>query len=101
MKDALDGPEWVLGDNQAIINSTTIAHSSLSKCWNAISYHHCHKAVAAGICHFEHIPSIQNPSDALTKSLPWSKAHAFIKPFLFWKRDTNLTTTSHQRGVTD
>ena len=25
----LDGPAWLLGDNQAVINSTTIPHSSL------------------------------------------------------------------------
>ena len=30
----LDGPSWILGDNQAVINSTMIPHASLSKCWN-------------------------------------------------------------------
>ena len=30
----LDGPAWLLSDNQAVINSTTIPHSSLSKGWN-------------------------------------------------------------------
>ena len=90
----LDAYSWVLGDNHAIINSTMILHSSLSKCSDALSYHHC-KAVAAGICHFEHIPSSQNPSDVLTKNLPWAKAHAFIKPF-FWKGETTSGTT-HQR----
>ena len=64
----LNSPAWVLGDNQAIINSMIIPHSSLSKCWNALSYHHCCEATAAGICCFEHIPSIQNPSDVLTES---------------------------------
>ena len=72
-----------------------ILHSSLSKCSNALSYHHCHKAVAAGICHFEHIPSSQNPSDVLTKNLPWAKAHAFIKPFL---GRVKLPLALHTRG---
>ena len=95
----LDGYSWVLGDNQAIINSTKILHSSLSKRWNALSYHQCREAVAAGICHFEHIPSSQNPSDVLSKNLPWAKARAFIVPFLLWKGDTTSGTTN-QRGVT-
>ena len=46
----LDGPTWLLGDNQTVINSATIPHSSLSKHWNALSYHCCHKAVTASIC---------------------------------------------------
>ena len=73
----LDGSTSVLGNNQAIINSTMILNSPLSKCWNALSYHHCHEAVAASICHFEYLPSIQNPSEFLTKTLPWAKACAF------------------------
>ena len=59
----LDGPAWLLGDNQAVINSTTIPHSSLSKRWNALSYHHCHEAVAAGIVRFEFLPGHENPSE--------------------------------------
>ena len=92
----LDGPSWLHGDNQAIINSTTIPHSSLSKCWNALSYHHCCESVAVGICHFEYLPSMQNPSDVLTKNLPWAKARVFIEPFLFWKGDTTSGTTHPQ-----
>ena len=65
----LEGPAWVIGDNQAVINNTTtIPHSSLSKCWNALSYHHCLESVAVGICRFEYLPSTQNPSDILTKN---------------------------------
>ena len=61
----LDGPAWLLGDNQAVINSTTIPHSSLSKRWNALSYHRCREAVAAGIVRFEFLLGRENPSDIL------------------------------------
>ena len=101
--DSLDGPTWVLGDNQAIINSTTILHSSLSKCWNTLSYHCCHDSVAAGIYHFEYLCSIQNPSCILTKNLPWAKACAYVERFLLWKGETMSSSpsdTSHQKGVT-
>ena len=93
----LDGPSWILGDNQAVINSTMIPHASLSKCWNVLSYHCCRESVAASICCcFEYLPSTQNPSDVLTKNLPWAKACVFIEPFLLWKGETTSNTT-HQR----
>ena len=95
----LDGPSWLLVDNQAVINSTMIPHSSLSKHWNALSYHCCHESMAASICWLEYLLSMQNPSDVLTKNLPWAKASAFIEPFLLRKGETTSNTT-HQRGVT-
>ena len=76
----LDGPAWLLG-NQAVINSTTIPHSSLSKCWSALSYHCCCEAVPTSIVCFEFLPGRENSSDILTKSLPWAKAHIFVEPF--------------------
>ena len=96
----LDGPAWLLGDNQAVINSTTIPHSSLSKRWNALSYHCCREAVAAGIVHFEFLPGRENPSDILTKNLPWAKACVFVEPLLLWKGETVSSGTPNQRGVT-
>ena len=96
----LDGPAWLLGDNQAVINSTTIPHSSLSKRWNALSYHCCREAVATGIVRFEFLPGRENPSDILTKNLPWAKAHVFVEPLLLWKGETVSSGTPNQRGVT-
>ena len=97
----LDGPAWLLGDNQAVINSTTIPHSSLSKRWNALSYHRCCEAVAAGIVRFEFLPGRENPSDILTKNLPWAKARVFVEPLLLWKGETVSSGTPNQRGVTE
>ena len=94
----LDGPAWLLGDNQAVINSTTIPHSSLLKRWNALSYHRCREAVAAGIVRFEFLPGRENPSDILTKNLPWAKARVFVAPLLLWKAVSS--GTPNQRGVT-
>ena len=96
----LDGPAWLLGDSQAVINSTTIPHSSLSKRWNALLYHRCHEAVAAGIVRFEFLPGRETPSDILTKNLPWAKACVFVEPLLLWKGETVSSGTPNQRGVT-
>ena len=45
----IDGASWLFGDNKSVVTSSTIPHSTLGKWWNALSYHHCHEAVAAGI----------------------------------------------------
>ena len=85
----LDGASWLFGDNKSVVTSSTIPHSSLNKCWNALSYHKLCEAVAGGFVHFEHIPSIDNPSDILTKSLPWHKARVHVEPLLFWKGESS------------
>ena len=96
----LDGPAWLFSDNQAVINSTTIPHSSLAKRWNALSYHRFREAIAAGIVHFEFLPGHENPSNILTKNLPWAKARVFVEPLLLWKGETVSSGTTNQRGVT-
>ncbi len=84
----LDGPAWLFGDNKSVVTSSTIPHSSLSKRWNALSYHRCREAIAAGYVRFEHISGVENPSDVLTKPLPHYKARVFTDPLLFWKGET-------------
>ena len=58
----IDGLSWLLGDNKVVITSSTIVHSTLSKYWNALSYHKVHEAITANIVHFEFIPGPQNPA---------------------------------------
>ena len=84
----LDGPSWLFGDNRSVVTSSTLPHSTLGKCWNALSYHHCHEAVAAGLVCFENIPSKQNTADYLTKNLPHHEAWSHLMSLLFWKGET-------------
>ena len=84
----LDGPSWLLGDNHSVVTSSTLPHSTLGKCWNALSYHRCCEAVASGLVHFEYIPSKQNTADYLTKNLPHHEAWSHLMPLLFWKGET-------------
>ena len=85
----IDGASWLFGDNKSVVTSSTIPHSSLGKRWNALSYHRCREAVAAGIVRFHHIAGEENPSDLLTKPLPHYKARVHLEPLLFWKGETN------------
>jgi hypothetical protein len=84
----LDGPSWLFGDNKSVINSSTIPHSTLSKRWNALSYHRVREAYAAGIIRMHHVDSIQNPSDILTKALDHSTAWPFVDTLLFRRGET-------------
>jgi Reverse transcriptase (RNA-dependent DNA polymerase) len=84
----LDGPSWLFGDNQSVITSSTIPHSTLNKRHNALSYHRVREAIASGVIYFIHISGTNNPSDILTKFLPYHKFWPLILPLLFWRGDT-------------
>ena len=90
----IDGAAGLFSDNKSVVTSSTILHSMLGKCWNALSYHHCWEAVTAGIVHFHHISGNENPSDILTKALPHFKARVHIEPLLFWKGETSTEVPS-------
>ena len=100
----LDRPSWLFGNNKSVITSSTIPHSSLSKPWNALSYHKGCKAIVADIVHFEFISGAENPADILTKALPWYKACVHVEPLQFWKGETLNEAADapglDQRGVT-
>ena len=80
--------------HESVVNSSTIPHSTLSKRWNALSYHKVREAVAGGWIRFLHIPGTQNPSDMHTKPLPWAILKNFVLPLLFWKGDTSKDVPS-------
>jgi hypothetical protein len=90
---AVDGKAYMFGDNQSVITSSTIPHSSLNKQHNALSYHRVRKEVASNILWFFHIWGKDNPSDVLTKFLGFNVFWPLIKPFLFWRGQPSLSTT--------
>jgi hypothetical protein len=81
----LDGKAYMFGDNQSVITSGTIPHSSLNKRHNALAYHRVREAIAADIIWFFHINGIDNPADVLTKFLGHNVFWPLIKPWLFWR----------------
>ena len=96
----LDGPAWMFGDNQSVITSSTLPHSTLSKRWNALSYHRVREAVASGFLRFHFIDSKQNPSDILTKPLDHATAWPHVDTLLFRKGDTQSREFPRtERGV--
>jgi hypothetical protein len=84
----IDGPSWLLGDNQSVITSSTIPQSMLSKRHNALAYHRVRAAVAAGVLNFCKIDGAENVADIMTKFLPYVTFWPLIEPLLFWKGET-------------
>ena len=92
----IDGPAWLFGDNKSVVTSSTIPHSTLSKRWNALSYHRVWEAIASKILKFIFIKSEQNPADILTKALDYPTAWPFVDTLLFRKGNTERMTSEPQ-----
>ena len=86
----IDGPVWMLGDNESVVTSATTPMSSLNKQHNALAYHCVRSNIAANVLKFCHIPGKQNPADILTKSLPHTTSWPHVQPLLFCRGDTLL-----------
>ena len=84
----LDGPAWLFGDNQSVVTSSTLPHSSLNKRHNALSYHRVREAVASKTMYFLHMDGKQNPSDTLSKFLPHCIFWPLLEPLLFSRGET-------------
>ena len=85
MSVSLDGPSWLLGDNQSVVTSSTIPQSVMAKCHTALSYHRVRAAISTGMMYFCHVSGKENPADIMTKLLPYSVFWPLIKPILFWR----------------
>ena len=81
----IDGKAYMFGDNQSVITSGTIPHSSLNKRHNALAYHRVCEAIASDVIWFFHISGTINPADVLTKFLGHAPFWPLIRPFLFWR----------------
>ena len=97
---------YLFGDNQSVVTSSTIPHSSLNKRHNALSYHRAREAIASKILAFFHIDGKTNPSDVLSKHCGHTDAWPHLKWLLFWRgiptpveaNDDN--SISHNNGET-
>jgi hypothetical protein len=89
----LDGKAYMFGDNQSVIISGTIPHSSLNKRHNALAHHRVCEAIASDVIWFFHISGKINPADILTKFLGHATFWPRIKPFLFWRGQPSQVKT--------
>ena len=80
---------YMFGDNESVVNSSTLPHAKLHKRHTALSFHRVREAIAAGILDFYHIRSEDNPADILSKHWGYQQVlWQLIQPILYWRGDT-------------
>ena len=62
----INEPTNIFCDNEAVCKNTRLPHSTLNKKHNAIAYHKCREAVAAGMVRIAKEDTATNLADALT-----------------------------------
>ena len=63
---------YMFGDNESVVNLSSIPHAKLHKRHNALSFHRVCEAVASKYVGFYFLPGADNPADILSKL--WSYA---------------------------
>ena len=58
---------YMFGDNESVVNSSSIPHAKLHKRHTALSFHHVCEAVASKYVGFYFLPGADNPADILSK----------------------------------
>ena len=84
----VDGPSFMFGDNESVVNTASVPHSKLGKRHNILSYHRTREAIAAGIIRFHWLKGDTNPADALSKHWDYASIWSQLRPLLFWDGDT-------------
>jgi len=72
---------YVFGDNESMINSSTVPHAKLHKRYNILSYHFVRSMVACGYISTKHLQSEFNVSDILSKHWGYQNSYdLLLKP---------------------
>jgi hypothetical protein len=81
----IQGKSLLIGDNNLVIISSTMPHSSHKKSHNALSYHRVCECIAAKILVFYKISGKFNPAYICSKHNGYQSAYPILKPLLFWQ----------------
>jgi hypothetical protein len=79
----LDESTSVFCDNEGVVKNTTAPESPLKKKHEAICYHRCHEALAAGYIQLAKKDTKTNLADAFTKPLPGTKRKELLGRILY------------------
>ena len=80
--------DYLFGDNESVVTSSTLPHAKLHKRHTVLSFHRVREAIASNMIQFHHIPGSMNPADILSKHWGYSQIWDVLKPILFWEGDT-------------
>jgi len=79
---------YMFGDNESVVNSSSIPHAKLHKHHTALSFHRVREAIASGYIDFVYLPGADNPADILSKHWAYSAVWQMLQSLLFWEGDT-------------
>ena len=98
----VEGPSFMFGDNETVVNTASAPHGKLHKRHNALAFHKTRWCIAAGIVYFYHVRGETNPADILSKHWDYPSVWSQLRPLLFWRGDTgNLLTEAGEKKVED
>ena len=84
----VEGPSYMFGDNETVVNTASVPHGKLHKRHNALAFHKTRWCIAARIVYFHHVKGDTNPADILRKHWDYPSIWSQLRPLLFWKGDT-------------
>jgi hypothetical protein len=79
---------FMFGDNELVVNSSSIPHARLHKRHTALSFHRVREAIASKYIRYTHIAGCKNPADVLSKHWAYSNIWPMLQCLLFWQGDT-------------
>ena len=91
----IKGNSYMFGDNESVVNSSSIPDSKLHKRHTALSFHRVREAIASKMVAFLFIDGSKNPADILSKHWGYNQVWPQLRTLLFTHGDTrndNLKT---------
>jgi hypothetical protein len=77
--------DYMFGDNESVVNSSTRIDAKLHKQHNALAFHKVREAIAAGFTAYYHVPSQHNLADVVSKHWGYNDVWLLLQSILFWK----------------
>ncbi|CAJ1968474.1 unnamed protein product [Cylindrotheca closterium] len=82
------GQSYMFGDNESVMNSSSLPEAKLHNQDVALSFHRVREAVAANMLSIIHIDSALNPADILSKHWGHQQIWTLLPTLMFWSGDT-------------
>ena len=84
----VQGKSYMFGDNESVVNSSSIPHAKLHKRHTALAFHRVREAIASKYIEFHFLPGTSNPADILSKHWSYAAIWHMMQCLLFWQGDT-------------
>ena len=79
---------YMFGDNESVVNSSSIPEAKLHKRHTALSFYRVREAIAAGVVAFMHIDGAKNLADILRKHWGYAQVWPQLRTLLFRPGET-------------